>query len=130
MPRPHRPFLRYCRCFSRHSPCRQERCIPLRRSPCQLRRGSQRRRRNRRYCPAWSARRAAGRRCSPPAHGSCTPVELIPPFIVLVGGRVDAEGAVRVAFWVVFLGELVFCKGFRVVLLRVCHDRRGIQANK
>ena len=36
------------------------------------------------------------------------PVELIPPLIVLVGGRVDAEGAVWVAFWVVFLGELVF----------------------
>ena len=59
-----------------------------------------------------------------------SPVELIPPLIVLVGGRVDAEGTVWVAFWVVFLGELVFCKGFRVVLLRVCHDRRGIQANK
>ena len=58
------------------------------------------------------------------------PVELIPPLIVLVGGRVDAEGAVWVAFWVVFLGELVFCKGFRVVLLRVCHDGRGIQANE
>ena len=58
------------------------------------------------------------------------PVELIPPLIVLVGGRVDAEGAVRVAFWVVFLGELVFCKGFRVVLLRVCHDGCGIQTNE
>ena len=58
------------------------------------------------------------------------PVELIPPLIVLVGGRVDAEGAVWVAFWVVFLGELVFCKGFRVVLLRVCHDGCGVQTNK
>ena len=58
------------------------------------------------------------------------PVELIPALIVLVGGRVDAEGAVWVAFWVVFLGELVLCKGLRVVLLRVCHDGRGIQANK
>ena len=58
------------------------------------------------------------------------PVELIPPLIVLVGGRVDAEGAVRVAFWVVFLGELVFCKGFRVVLLRVRHDGCGIQTNE
>lgn len=36
------------------------------------------------------------------------PVELIPPLIVLVGGRVNAEGTVRVAFGVVFLGELVF----------------------
>ena len=58
------------------------------------------------------------------------PVELIPPLIVLVGGRMDAQGAVRVAFGVVFLGELVLCKGFRIILLRVCHDRRGIQANK
>ena len=58
------------------------------------------------------------------------PVELIPALIVLVGGRVDAEGAVRIAFRVVFLGELVFCKGFWIVLLRVCHDGRGIQANK
>ena len=37
-----------------------------------------------------------------------SPVELIPPLIVLVGGRVDAEGTVCVAFRVVFLGELVF----------------------
>ena len=58
------------------------------------------------------------------------PVELIPPLIVLVGGRVDAEGAVRIVFRVVFLGELVLCKGFWIVLLRVCHDGRGIQANK
>ena len=58
------------------------------------------------------------------------PVELIPALIVLVGGRVDAEGAVWVAFRVVFLGELVFCKGFRVVLLGVRHDGRGIQTNE
>lgn len=58
------------------------------------------------------------------------PVELIPALIVLVGGRVDAEGAVLIAFWVVFLGELVFCKGFRVVLLRVRHDGCGVQTNK
>ena len=58
------------------------------------------------------------------------PVELIPPLIVLVGGRVDAQGAVRVAFRVVFLGELAFCKGFWVVLLRVCHDGCGIQTDE
>ena len=58
------------------------------------------------------------------------PVELVPALIVLVGGRMDAEGAVRVAFRVVFLGELVLCKGFWIVLLGVCHDGRGIQANK
>lgn len=58
------------------------------------------------------------------------PVELIPALIVLVGGRVDAEGAVWVAFGVVFLGELAFCKGLRVVLFRVRHDGCGIHANK
>ena len=58
------------------------------------------------------------------------PVELIPPLIVLVGGRVDAQSAVRVAFGVVFLGELVFRKGLRVVLLRVRHDGCGIQTNE
>ena len=58
------------------------------------------------------------------------PVELIPALIVLVGGRVDAEGAVRVAFRVVFLRKLAFCKGFRVILLRVCHDGCGIQTDE
>ena len=58
------------------------------------------------------------------------PVELILPLIVLVGGRVDAEGAIRVAFGVVFLGELAFHKGLRVVLLRVRHDGCGIQTNE
>ena len=42
----------------------------------------------------------------------------------------DAEGAVRVAFGMVFLGELAFCKGLRVVLLRVRHDGCGIQTNE
>ena len=42
----------------------------------------------------------------------------------------DTEGAVRVDFLVVFLGELAFCKGFWVVLLRVCHDGRGIQPDE
>ena len=59
-----------------------------------------------------------------------SPVELIPPLIVLVGGRVDARGAIRVAFRAVFLGEFAFCKGFLVVLLGVRHDGRGIQANE
>ena len=58
------------------------------------------------------------------------PVELIPALIVLAGGRMDAQNAVRVTFGVVFLGELAFRKGFRVVLLRVSHDGCGIQANK
>ena len=58
------------------------------------------------------------------------PVELIPALIVLVGGRVDAEGAVWVAFGVVFLGELAFRKGLRVVLLCVCHDGCGVQTNE
>lgn len=58
------------------------------------------------------------------------PVERIPPLIVLVGGRVDTQGAVRVAFGMVFLGELAFRKGLRVVLLRVRHDGCGIQTNE
>ena len=59
-----------------------------------------------------------------------SPVELIPPLIVLVGGRMDAQSAVRVAFGVVFLGELAFRKGLRVVLLCVCHDGCGVQTNE
>ena len=59
-----------------------------------------------------------------------SPVELIPPLIVLVRGRMDAQSAVRVTFGVVFLGELAFRKGLRVVLLRVCHDGRGIQPDE
>ena len=58
------------------------------------------------------------------------PVELVPALIVLVGGRMDAQSAVRAAFRVVFLGELVLCKGFWIVLLRVCHDGCGVQTNK
>ena len=58
------------------------------------------------------------------------PVELIPPLIVLVGGRMDAQSAVRVTFGVVFLGELAFRKGLWVVLLRVRHDGCGIQTNE
>ena len=42
----------------------------------------------------------------------------------------DAQSAVRVAFGVVFLGELAFRKGLRVVLLRVRHDWSRIQANE
>ena len=58
------------------------------------------------------------------------PIKLILTFIVLIGSGVDAEGAVWVAFWVVFLGELVFCKGFGVVLFSVFRDKRGIQSDK
>ena len=54
------------------------------------------------------------------------PVEIIPPLIVLVGGRVEAEDAVRVTFRVAFLGKLVLYKGFGIVLSGVCHDGRGI----
>ena len=42
----------------------------------------------------------------------------------------DPQGAVWVAFGVVFLGELAFRKGLRVVLLRVRHDGRGIQPDE
>ena len=66
-------FYRIGRCFSHRSPCRQGRRIPSKRSSDPRPRGSQRRRQNRRCCPAWSARRVAARRCSPPAHGFCSP---------------------------------------------------------
>ena len=59
-----------------------------------------------------------------------SPIERIPPLIVLVGGRMDAQSTVRVAFGVVFLGELAFRKGLRVVLLRVRHDGCGIQPDE
>ena len=42
----------------------------------------------------------------------------------------NTTGAIRVASWVVFIGILVLCKGFRIILCGVCHDRRGIQTDK
>ena len=42
----------------------------------------------------------------------------------------NTQSAVRVAFWMVFLGELAFCKGLWVVLLRVRHDGCGIQTDE
>ena len=42
----------------------------------------------------------------------------------------DAEGAVRIAFRVVVLTEFVFHKGLGVVVHRIRHDGRGIQANE
>ena len=41
-----------------------------------------------------------------------SPVELIPPLIVLVGGRVDTQGAVRVLFGRFSLENLLFAKDF------------------
>lgn len=59
-----------------------------------------------------------------------TPVEFIMPFVVLVGGRVNSQPTIRVAFGLVFLGELLFHKGFRVVLLGISGNGRRIQANE
>lgn len=56
-----------------------------------------------------------------------TPTILKTALIVLFGDRVDAERTIRVAFRMIFPGELVFYKGFWIVLLCVCHDGRGIQ---
>lgn len=58
------------------------------------------------------------------------PVELVPVLAVQIGGGVDAERTIRSAFRLVFLGELVFRKGFRIVLLCVCHDRSRIQSDE
>ena len=66
------PVFVVTRANTGRSPYRQGSRIPLTKSPCQLRQGSWWRRRNPRYCSAWSAHRAADRRCSPPAHGFCS----------------------------------------------------------
>ena len=59
-----------------------------------------------------------------------TPIILKTALIVLIGGGVDAESAVRVTLGMIFLGESVLRKGFRIILLCIRHDRRGIQPDE
>ena len=59
-----------------------------------------------------------------------SPVEFVVSFVVLVGGAMDAEGAARVALRVVFIRIFVLCKGFRVILRRVCQNGRGVQSDE
>ena len=59
-----------------------------------------------------------------------TPVKLILSFVVLVGCRVNAQGAVRVSFGVVLRVEFVFAKGLRIVLFCVGCNRRRVQADE
>ena len=49
---------------------------------------------------------------------------------MLVGCGMNAQSAVRVSFGMVFRLKLIRGKGFWIVLLRVCRNRGGIQANK
>ena len=55
------------------------------------------------------------------------PVELIPPFIVLVGSRMDAQGAVRVCFGLLFRVKFILGKGLGIVLLYICCNECGVQ---
>lgn len=51
-------------------------------------------------------------------------------FIVLLGSGVDAQRTIPAAFGLIFLGELVFCKRFWVVLLCICGNGCGNQADE
>ena len=59
-----------------------------------------------------------------------SPVKLITAFVVLAGGGMNAQGAVRVDFGMALRLEFVFGKGLRIVLLCVDRNRRRVQANK
>ena len=58
------------------------------------------------------------------------PIESIAFLIMLVGGGMNAETAVLVGPRRMFLAELAFSKGFRVVVGRVGGNRRGIEPNE
>ena len=58
-----------------------------------------------------------------------SPVKLISPLIVLIGGGMNARRTVRIGFGMVFWFELIFGKGFWIVLRCVCRNRGLIQAN-
>lgn len=57
-------------------------------------------------------------------------VKLMTPLIVLVGGGVYAQSAVRVGLGMVLWPKLILCKGFRIVLTGVGSNRCRIQANE
>lgn len=54
------------------------------------------------------------------------PIKLVILVAVLVGCGVNAQSAVPVRLWLILLAELVFTKGFRIVLSGVGHDRRCV----
>ena len=132
MPRPHRLFLPYCRCFSRHSPCRQERCILSKKPSDSQLRGSQRQRWNRRYYPAWSAHRAAARRCSPPAHGFYNPSRTHTAAHCAGWRPSGPQGAVRICFGLLSRVKFILGKGkgLGIVLLCICCNGCGVQTNE
>lgn len=59
-----------------------------------------------------------------------SPVKLEASLVVLVGGGVNAQGAVGVTFGVVIFAEFILDKGLWIVLPGVCHHGGGVQANK
>ena len=58
------------------------------------------------------------------------PVERISPLVMLVGRGMNAQSAVWVSFGMVFRFELILGKGFWIVLLCVCRNGGGVQADK
>lgn len=58
------------------------------------------------------------------------PVELVVLLIVLVGGGMNAQGAVGIVAGLVLRRELVFDEGFGIVLRGAGDDGRGIQADE
>ena len=59
-----------------------------------------------------------------------TPVVLEVLLVVLVGGSVDTQCAIRVIFRLIVLGELAFQEGLGIVLGCAGGDGRGIQADE
>ena len=59
-----------------------------------------------------------------------SPVELVPAFIVLVGSRMDTQGAIRICFGLLFRVEFILGKGLGIVLLCICCNGCGVQTNK
>ena len=53
---------------------------------------------------------------------------LIPPLIVLLGGRVDVQGAVRIRFGLLLGVKFILGKGLRTVLFCICCNGCGVQA--
>ena len=58
------------------------------------------------------------------------PVELTPPLVVLVGGGMDAESAVRVGLGVIFRLEPALGERLRIVLPGIRGHRSGVQADE
>ncbi len=58
------------------------------------------------------------------------PAKLIVPLVMLIGGGMNAQGAVRVSFEMVLWLELILGKGFWIVLLCIRSNGRRVQTNE